>query len=182
MARYGLTSFLAHAAHGLLDALPWPFRVWLWRAFLGSLGRSVILEHRVFIRPPQHVHIGDDCFVGRGCELWAHSAEADIRLGHHVLLGPGVLITTLGHDPQDPQRGVLAKPVRVGDRAWLGARCVILPGVTVGEGAVVAAGAVVAEDVPPWTLVGGVPAKAIRSLGQEGAKPSLAPPRPEAQP
>lgn len=162
VARYGVTAYLAHVAHALLDALPWPIRAWGWRLLLGEMGRQVILEHRVFIRPPRHVSIGDDVFIGRGCELWAHGPQARIRIGAHTLLAPGVLVTTLSHDYSSLAMPVEARPVTIGERVWLGARCVILPGVTVGDGAVVAAGAVVTSDVPPWTVVAGVPARVVK--------------------
>lgn len=161
VARYGVTSWLAHLAHGALDLLPWPFRPWLWRALLGSMGRQVILDHRVFIRPPRWVAIGDDVYLGRGVEIWAHSAEAGVTIGSHVLIAPGAMLTVLGHDPAQAHLPNRAAPIVVGDRCWIGARAVVLGGVTVGEGAVVAAGAVVTEDVPPWTIVGGVPARVL---------------------
>jgi acetyltransferase-like isoleucine patch superfamily enzyme len=163
VARYGLTSYLAHVAHGLLDALPWPLRAWGWRLLLGAMGRGVILEHHVFIRPPRFVALGDDVFVGRGTELWAHSQQAGITIGDHTLLGPGVLITTLGHRYTALDLPVEARPVTIGNRVWVGARAIVLPGVTIGEGAVVAAGAVVTADVPAWTIVAGIPARVIKS-------------------
>ena len=126
------------------------------------MGRGVILEHRVFIRPPKHVWIGNDVFIGRGCQLWAHSATAGIAIGDHVLLGPDVLVTTLGHRYEDPAMPVVARPVVIGPRCWIGARATILPGVTLGEGVVVAAGSVVAEDIPAWAVVAGVPARLVK--------------------
>lgn len=164
VARYGLTSYLAHATHGALNWLPWPIRPALWRLLLGGMGRGVILEHQVFIRPPWHVYLGHDVFVGRGCEFWAHSASATITVGDHVLLGPGVLLTTLGHGHETPGMPVTTQSIAIGEGCWVGARAVVLPGVTLGEGAVVAAGAVVTQDVEAWTLVAGVPARPIKKL------------------
>lgn len=163
VARYGLTSYGSHLTHLGLDLLPWPVRPWLWRRLLGAMGRGVIIDYGVFIRPPWYVYLGDDIFLGRGTELWAHSPEATITIGDHVLLGPGVLVTTLGHRYQETGLPVEAKPVVIGARAWIGARAVILPGVTIGEGAVVAAGAVVSRDVPPGAVVAGVPARVIKT-------------------
>ncbi len=73
----------------------------------------------------------------------------------------GVWIWTMEHDPQDPLYRVKGGPVIIEDYVWISCRVVILPGVTIGEGAVVAAGAVVTKDVAPYTIVGGVPAKEI---------------------
>ena len=114
VARYGLTSFLAHLAHGVLDALPWPLRPLLWRCLLGRMGRGVILEYRVFIRPPRYVAIGDDVYIGRGAELWAHSSVADIVIGDHVLIGPGALLTTLGHQVETLAMPPVARAVSSG--------------------------------------------------------------------
>lgn len=161
VARYGVTSYLAHLTHGVLDALPWPLRRWLWRMLLGGMGRRVLMDHRVFIRPPRWVTLGDDVFLGRGVEIWAHSAEAAVVVGSHVMIAPGAMLTVLGHDAADLAMPTRVAPIVVGDHAWIGARAVVLGGVTVGEGAVVAAGAVVTRDVPPWTMVGGVPAREL---------------------
>lgn len=114
----------------------------------------------------RRLSIGADCWLNAGCFL---NAGADVHIGDRVSIGQQVMILTDTHALEGGERraGALrAEPVRVGDGAWLGARSTLLPGVTVGEGAVVAAGAVVAHDVPPHTLVGGVPARALRELPQ----------------
>lgn len=161
-ARYGLTSWAAHLAHGLLDLLPWPLRPALWKLLLGRMGRSVVLDYGVFIRVPWFVKLGSDLYIGRGSQLWAHSHEAGITIGNHVLIAPGALLTTLSHDYRAPGMPVEARPITVGDQVWIGARAVILPGVSLGTGAVVAAGAVVNADVPAWTVVAGVPARVVK--------------------
>jgi acetyltransferase-like isoleucine patch superfamily enzyme len=111
-----------------------------------------------------NVTIGRDCFVNHGCVL---DASAPIEIGDRVSLGQQVLMTTNTHEADAPERrgGALrATPIRVGDGAWVSARAMLLPGVTVGEGAIVAAGAVVTRDVAPHTLVAGVPARPVRDL------------------
>ncbi|MEO8695711.1 MAG: DapH/DapD/GlmU-related protein [Acidimicrobiales bacterium] len=94
-------------------------------------------------------------------------ALAPIELGDDVALGHGVLITTAAHRIGTAERRaglVEPKPIRIGHGAWLASRSVILPGVEVGDGAIVAAGAVVTQSVPPNVLVAGVPAKVVREL------------------
>jgi maltose O-acetyltransferase len=108
--------------------------------------------------------IGDGCWFNVGCHF---DVAAPISIGNTVAFGHEVLLLTNSHHigATDQRAGPLvAKPIVVGNGAWLGARCTILPGVTIGEGAVVAAGAMVTKDVAANTMVAGVPAKAIREL------------------
>ncbi|MCU7549563.1 hypothetical protein OCK74_10585 [Chitinophagaceae bacterium LB-8] len=88
-----------------------------------------------------------------------------ITIEDDVLIGPRVNLTTENHplDPAD-RRALICKPIVIKRNAWIGAAATILPGVTIGENAVVAAGAVVSKDVPANTIVGGVPAKIIKSI------------------
>ena len=113
------------------------------------------------------VSIGNDCLLTIG-SYW--DLAAPIRLGNFVAVAPEVMLLTGSHDFHNPQNRagkMQPSPVSICDGVWLGARCIILPGVTIGEGAVVAAGAVVTKDVPPHTLVAGVPAVFIRKLPEE---------------
>lgn len=108
--------------------------------------------------------IGRDCVLEVGLSL---DLEEAITLGDGVTLGHQVMILTSSHDlgPRDRRAGpVTRKPVRIGRGAWLGARCIVLPGVTIGEGAVVAPGSLVTKDVLAHTRVGGVPARQLEAL------------------
>lgn len=92
---------------------------------------------------------------------------AKVTIGNDVWIGPGVLIATINHplSPSGRRKHLgIAKPVKIGNDVWIGGNATILPGVTIGDNVVVAAGAVVAKDVPSNTLVGGVPAKKIKDL------------------
>ena len=102
--------------------------------------------------------IGGGSSVGFRCHL---DCRNGIEIGNNVDLASEVMIWTKHHDYNDPHFATKGGPVIIGDYAWLCARCIILPGVKIGEGAVVAAGAVVCRDVEPWTIAGGVPAKKI---------------------
>jgi maltose O-acetyltransferase len=124
-------------------------------------GRLTITGGR---RASDNVRIGRDCFINVDCLL---DASAAIEIGDRVALGQQVLMTTNSHTANDPVRragALTARPIRVGDGAWIAARAVVLPGVTVGEGAIVTAGAVVTRSVPPHTMAGGVPARPIKEL------------------
>lgn len=112
----------------------------------------------------RQLHIGRDCWFNIQCVLEVH---AELTIGDRVQLGQQVMVLTNTHElgPAGRRSGSLqAMPVNIGDGAWLGARCTILPGVSIGDGAAVAAGAVVTKDVPPNTLVAGIPAKVVREL------------------
>jgi maltose O-acetyltransferase len=112
----------------------------------------------------QRLHIGESCWFNAGCNL---DLSAPITIGNRVSFGHEVLLMTSTHEIGSSARragAFVAQPVRIGDGAWLGSRCTILPGITVSEGAVVAAGAIVTKDVPQNTVAAGIPAKVIRNL------------------
>jgi serine acetyltransferase len=98
---------------------------------------------------------------------------ADVRIGDGVRIGHDVLLLTNDHEfgPSELRCGSLvARPITIGEGAWLASRCVVLPGVSIGAGAIVAAGAVVTRDVPRDTLVAGVPARVVRSLDEQAPR------------
>jgi maltose O-acetyltransferase len=108
-----------------------------------------------------HLQIGRACVIETGAVM---DLEEHITIGDNVVVGPQVMILTSSHElgPREHRAGPLVRnPVIVGDGAWIGARCVILPGVTIGAGAVLEAGSVVNKDVPPNMRFGGIPAKKL---------------------
>lgn len=111
------------------------------------------------------VAIGRNSRINRNCTL---DLRCGLTIGDNVSISPEVMILTLSHDYNDPSfSDVDAGPVRIEDYVWIGSRAIVLPGVTVGRGAVVAAGSVVTKDVAPMTVVAGIPAKpvAVRNAG-----------------
>lgn len=106
--------------------------------------------------------VGKEVFINFGCTFLD---QGGITLEDGVFIGPGAKILT-EHHPEEPvlRHRLLVKPVIVRHNAWIGASAMILPGVTVGENAIVAAGAVVTKDVPDNTIVAGVPAKILRKI------------------
>jgi acetyltransferase-like isoleucine patch superfamily enzyme len=141
-------------------------RFCLGRVFGASIGRGVVLYSGFEIRSPGQLKIGANTVIGHRATL---DARGGLTIGERVNLSTEVMIWTAQHDTRDPGFRAVFEPVRIGDYAWLGPRCILLPGVTVGEGAVVGAGAVVTKDVEPYTVVGGVPARKVadrpRGLG-----------------
>ena len=110
------------------------------------------------------VRIGDRCVIGRGSHIIGHWS---IEIGDDIQTGPYVYITDQNHSYSDPDEPVgrqwpVEAAVRIGSGSWLGANAVILPGTTIGEHVVVAAGAVVRGEVPDRCVVAGVPARVVR--------------------
>ena len=110
-----------------------------------------------------NITVGRAVFIGYECAFTGH---APIDIADEVMIAHRVNLITAGHPVEpDERRGfITAKPITIERNVWIGAAATILPGVTIGAGSVVAAGAVVTHDVPPATLVGGVPARVIRQL------------------
>jgi acetyltransferase-like isoleucine patch superfamily enzyme len=105
-----------------------------------------------------HIAIGQNTIVGHNVIL---DGRMRITIGAHVNLSSEAAIWTLQHQVDDPEFGSDGGEVRVGDRAWISFRATVLPGVTIGEGAVVAAHALVTDDVAPYSIVAGIPARKI---------------------
>ena len=104
-------------------------------------------------------------FLNAGCKF---QDQGGISIGDGALIGHNVVLATLNHDQNPANRGALhPAPIVIGRNVWIGANAVVLAGVTVGDGAIIAAGAVVTKDVPPNTVVGGVPAKIIKTITEE---------------
>lgn len=140
------------------------------RQILGNVTGQKI-DDSVEIRLPIRSDYGANLKIGKQVFINSNVMFTDlggIELEDKVLVGPNVTIISVNH-PLDPEkrRGVELKSVRIEENAWLGANSTILPGVTVGKSAVVAAGAVVSKDVPAYTVVAGVPAKVIKKVGGE---------------
>ena len=111
-----------------------------------------------------------DVMIGDHTRIGLHNTIiGPVEIGSHVNLAQGITVTALNHNFDDTQKrideqGVSTNPVTIEDDVWVGANAVILPGVTIGNHCVVAAGAVVTKDVPPHSLVAGVPAKVIKNI------------------
>ena len=130
-----------------------------------SLGRHSVVESYSCVN-----NAVGDVVIGDYTRIGIHNTIiGPVTIGSHVNLAQGITVTALNHNFEDKnkridEQGVSTKPVVIGDDVWIGANAMILPGVTIGKHAVVAAGAVVTTDVPENTVVGGVPAKVIKKL------------------
>ena len=134
--------------------------------FSKLIGNEVSDDFRVF--PPfftdfgKNIHLGSNVFINAGCKF---QDQGGIYIGDDVLIGHNVVMATLNHDENPENRAnLIANPIRIGNKVWIGSNATILPGVSVGDGAIIAAGAVVTKDVGENSIVAGVPAKFIRKV------------------
>jgi acetyltransferase-like isoleucine patch superfamily enzyme len=112
------------------------------------------------------VSIGANSRINRDCMI---DVRGGVTIGDNVSISPQVAISTAAHSAVDPEFRVEIRPVVIEDNVWIGMRATILGGVTLGRGSVVAAGAVVTKDVPPLTIVGGVPARPVGMRPEEAS-------------
>lgn len=154
-----------------------------------SLGNNTVIRGNLMTYPHEgggKIVIGDDCYVGDHTKIWAGE---QIYIGNRVLISHNCNIFDSTTHPIDKQQRYLhekeiittgfphklyntltQEKVWIGDDVWIGCSCIILKGVTIGEGAIISAGSVVTKDVPPNVLVGGNPAKVLKELIVDGEK------------
>jgi acetyltransferase-like isoleucine patch superfamily enzyme/glycosyltransferase involved in cell wall biosynthesis len=143
---------------------PYRPRHWFLQRFCNvRIGHNTSIHMHCFVTG-SHIEIGSNTVINRFTYL---DGRAPLKIGNNVSISHYTLIQTLTHDPQNPDFVCLERPVVIGDYVWIGARATICPGVTIGEGAVVAAGAVVTKDVEPYTIVGGNPATYIKDRSRD---------------
>lgn len=177
-AAYGL--YYLYARHLPCSDLPYSLgakhiRRGLCKAMFKHMGKNVNIEHGAFFASGKDIEIGDNSGLGLNCRV-----AGPLKIGRDVMMGPNVMIFTQNHETENvakPMRLQTAqkKAVTIGNDVWIGANVMILPGVTVGDGAILAAGAVVTKDVEPYTVVGGNPAKEIkkRTSDPDAVKPRI---------
>ena len=141
-------------------------RAYVARGFISSCGNEINIEHGASIS--SKLKIGDRSGVG------IHSVcSGDITIGNDVMMAPECVILTVNHAfsrvdiPMRKQGNQSEKPVIIGDDVWIGRRAMILPGVRIGNGAIVGAGSIVTRDVPDYAVVAGNPARIIKYRGRE---------------
>ncbi len=133
------------------------------KGMLEHCGKHVNIEHGAFFASGKDISIGNHSGLGIHCRV-----SGPLSIGDDVMMAPGVTIVTQNHETSDlsiPMRLQTAPKhkVTIGNDVWIGANAIILPGITIGNGAIVAGGAVVTRDVPDYAVVGGNPAKIIKN-------------------
>ena len=135
------------------------WRVFLLRLFGAKIGRGCHVLPSARVWQPWKLRMGDHSCLSERVECYSVD---EIRIGSQVVVSQETFLCCASHDITSPIMELTYAPIVIGDNAWVASRAVVGPGVTVGEGAVVAACAVVTKDVEPWTVVGGNPAKFIK--------------------
>jgi maltose O-acetyltransferase len=151
--------------YNLTEAVP--ERQTILQQLLGQIGQNLIIESPFHCVYGENIHIGDHVFLNVSCVILDCN---EVRIGHHVMMGPTVQIYTAAHLLQAEPRiqgWEVAKPIVIEDNVWLGGGAILLPGVTIGRNAVVGAGAVVPRSVPANTVVAGNPARVLREIEQQ---------------
>lgn len=123
-----------------------------------KISKNVRFFEGVHVRNPKGIVMGDGCSIGTRVLL---DGRKGLTVGKSVVFGYECIIWTLNHDYNDINFKTKGGPVTIGDYAWICSRSIVLPGITIGEGAVVASGAIVTKDVPPYAIVAGIPAKIV---------------------
>lgn len=180
--RIDFENWIVRTAESLLTSL---FRLWFrkwnsqriqrfrtavrrlrWKATLKSIGDDTNIYPHVVIHSPHKVVFGAKCSVAEYVHLWGGGG---VVVGNEVMIAAGSIITSQTHDPRADRYRYTSRssPVAIEDNVWIGSGAIILPGVRIHAGAIVAAGAVVTKDVPPRTIVAGIPAKPVDIAGAQ---------------
>lgn len=141
-----------------LVPVSWPKRVLL-RLFGANVGRGVALKPRVNVKYPWHLQLGDDVWIGEG--VWIDNL-ADVVIGSNACISQGAYLLTGNHDYRDPHFGLDVKPIEIGSGAWIAARAVVGPGVTMGNESVLLTGSILLSDAESNGVYRGNPATRVR--------------------
>ncbi len=164
--------YYLYARHLPASDAPYAFgakkvRAFFARRMFSHMGKNVNIEHGAFFASGKDISIGDNSGLGLNCRI-----AGPLSIGNDVMMAPNVSIYTQNHETENiyrPMRFQTApkKKVSIGNDVWIGANAIILPGVSIGDGSIIAAGAVVTKDVAPLSVVGGNPAKVIKTRTQK---------------
>lgn len=132
---------------------------------IAKIGPNAAISPNAVFSNPERISAGMGLRLGARCHLWAGPETGRIRIGNNVLFGPDVMVTAANYRFNDgspvTEQAMDEADVEIGDDVWLGTRAIVLPGVTIGNGAIIGAGAVVTRSVPPFSIAVGVPARVV---------------------
>lgn len=137
------------------------------KELIGNIKGTITINAPFYCDYGSHITVGNNFFANYNCKILD---GAEVRFGDDVRIGPDCSFITPNHAPDPEMRRdgyEIFQPVTVGDNVWFGASVTVLPGVTIGNNSIIAAGSVVTRDIPSGVLAGGVPCKVIRELGEQ---------------
>ncbi|WP_162903392.1 acyltransferase [Taibaiella koreensis] len=135
---------------------------------LRKCGWGTVIDKYVNLKGQRNLEIGESCVINSFVHIWA--GPAGLKIGNRVMIASHVAITTLTHDYEDESMRFappVDKGIEIGDDVWIGAHAIIMPGIHIGKGAVIGAGAVVTKDVPAHSIVAGVPARLMKHVKED---------------
>lgn len=151
--------------HGLLFSINQKLRTKKYQLILGEVGKNCSIGERFSYYYGKNIIIGNNVYIGHDVDIIA--SQEKVKIGDNCLLAQGVLLVTRKHN--FAKRNILVRkqgetraPIIIENDVWIGAKAIILAGVTIAQGAVIGAGAVVTKNVKPYAVVGGIPAKHIK--------------------
>jgi len=176
MRLLSLFLYYAFARHLPTQPMPgWRFGYWLRRQLARHIfrrcGQAVLIKHGAYFGSGREIELGERSQIGHNARI-----DHDVVIGDDVLMGPEVVMMSAGHAfgdaavPINRQGQTQRRPVHIGNDVWIGTRAIIMPGVEVGDGAVIGAASVVTHSVPPLAVVAGVPARVIGTRGKRRAR------------
>lgn len=151
------------------------FRRLLARGIFKRCGKNIIIKQNAYFGTGELIEIGDDSQIGHNAKI-----SNDLIIGNDVIMGPDVVIWSVAHEfsrtdiPIRLQGATPAKPMVIDNDAWLGQRAIIMPGIEIGDHAIIGAASVVTKDVPAYAIVGGVPAHILRYRNRPDREPQEA--------
>jgi maltose O-acetyltransferase len=159
---YGFAYYLP-STNNRYFRLPRTIRGWLASKLLAKVGKEIIIEKGANFGDGRNIEIGNKAGIGVNAFI-----RGPLVMGDNIMMGPEVMILTRNHRhddtdvPMNQQKGSIVKQVTISSDVWIGSRVIILPGVQIGTGVIIAAGSVVTKSVPDYAVVGGNPAKIIK--------------------
>jgi len=142
-------------------------RRFLVKRIFASCGDGVIVKQRAYFGDGRTLRVGHRAQIGGNSRI-----DHDVTIGNDVLMGPDVVMISGGHAFETPdlpinqQGSIERRPIVIGNDVWIGTRVIVMPGVEIGDGAVIGAGSIVTKNIPPYSVAIGAPAKVIRRRGQ----------------
>jgi acetyltransferase-like isoleucine patch superfamily enzyme len=163
--KYILPFFNSYIPNYIIGMVPfWFIRKFYYKLLGIDIGQRTVIDMEQYLVCPAGLKIGQHTHINRGCMI---DSRGGITIGNNVSISHKVSLVSASHDIKSSTFDYLSAPIFIHDNAWIGLNAIILKGVTIGEGAVIAAGSVVTSNVLPYSIVAGIPAKELGKRNKE---------------